>query len=81
MKVKAISLGYHNNRRQKEGTVFEMAEDVYHPIDPKTKKPALHPDGSPKICRWVEPVEGFEVDQESGKVVAKTTKKAKAKEE
>jgi len=66
IKVKAIGpgYGYYNNKRIRVGQIFDMAADVYQP---EGKKP----------CKWVEPVEGFEVDQDSGAVVAKTKKKAK----
>lgn len=70
VKVRALRSGYYNHRLYKEGAVFEMAEEFYHP--------EVHKKVGRGPCTWVEAIEGFELNENTGKVVAK--KKLKKEE-
>lgn len=52
MQVRALRTGYCNERRYKEGEIFEMPDHIAH-----AKKDS---DGNVKLPRWVEPVDGNE---------------------
>lgn len=46
VQVKALRLGYHDNKRQRENNVFHMDDALFH----KDEK------GKPAYPSWVEPV-------------------------
>jgi hypothetical protein len=57
IKVKAIRKGYYGHSLRKEGAVFMMEKEIFHPAG---KSP----------CKWVEPFEGYEIG-DNGKIVEK----------
>ncbi len=69
--------GYSNNQRYRDGDIFFMREYLYAPVSKKTKKPLLNADGSQRFCSWVELVDGYALNEESGKVEPKVKKLAK----
>lgn len=72
IKVRAVvPVVYTNDQRYREDQVFSMRLDHYEVRN--TEGVLL------RTCKSVEPVEGYELNPESGKVEAKV-KKAKAKE-
>lgn len=59
VKVRATRMGHYDHRRYREGQTFMMKEDDFHAP------------GSNKTCTWVEAIDGYEVSQETGKVIEK----------
>lgn len=60
MKVKALKTGYYDNARRREGSVFEMADHDYSPVDKKGNR-LVNLDGTEYRPTWVVPVSKREV--------------------
>jgi len=62
--VKAISMGYYEHLRRREGVIFMMGTDMKVPVDPK------QPDGPKRWPLWV-----IEVDKDGNPVEIEDTEK------
>ncbi len=71
VQVRATAVGYYGNARRREGEVFAMERDFVYP-----------PEGSgiPETS-WVVPIEGFELDVPTGKIVEKKVVRPSKKKE
>lgn len=54
MKVRAISIGYYNNKRVREGEIFELPEKLLKKADDAYAKKHGVKAGSPILPKWVE---------------------------
>jgi len=72
VKVNFRGPGYYADALRMPGDIFEMKEEVYKPIDPKTGKPYKRPDGTDAVCKWANPVG----EEEEAPVAAEQPKRA-----